>query len=154
MGGTDSPDNLVYLTVEEHCEAHQILWHLYKRQGDKIAFIALDGQISISLLSKMKQKIGQQRGGLRNVETGHLARIRSKEASAKGGRKHSTAHLKGVPSNGCRIKKSMGGKKGGKIAGKITSAMTILCHDCGMISSPAGIGSHQKKTGHILKERI
>lgn len=29
MGGTDHPSNLVTLTVEEHAEAHRILWEKY-----------------------------------------------------------------------------------------------------------------------------
>ena len=26
MGGTDDPNNLIELTIEEHAEAHRVLW--------------------------------------------------------------------------------------------------------------------------------
>ena len=29
MGGTNDPSNLVELTVEEHAEAHRVLWEKY-----------------------------------------------------------------------------------------------------------------------------
>lgn len=43
-GGTDDPSNLVELTVEEHAEAHRILWDTYHRIGDKIAWLMLAGK--------------------------------------------------------------------------------------------------------------
>lgn len=44
-GGTDDPDNLVYLTVEEHAEAHKQLYEEYGRWQDKLAWQGLSGQI-------------------------------------------------------------------------------------------------------------
>lgn len=46
MGGTDDPDNLVRLTVEEHAEAHRKLYEEHGHFQDKIAWLALSGQIS------------------------------------------------------------------------------------------------------------
>jgi len=42
-GGTDSPDNLVRLTVEEHAEAHRKLYEEYGRWQDKKAWQGLAG---------------------------------------------------------------------------------------------------------------
>ena len=47
MGGTDSSDNLILLTIEEHAEAHRKLWEEHGKWQDKIAWQTLSGQISI-----------------------------------------------------------------------------------------------------------
>ena len=46
MGGTDDPSNLIELTVEEHAEAHRLLYEEYGKQEDYIAWKALSGSIS------------------------------------------------------------------------------------------------------------
>jgi len=43
MGGTDDPSNIVVLTVEEHAEAHRLLWEQYGREEDFIAWRGLAG---------------------------------------------------------------------------------------------------------------
>ena len=45
MGGTDDPSNLVELTVEEHAEAHRVLYEQYGNWQDRIAWLSLSGQI-------------------------------------------------------------------------------------------------------------
>jgi len=45
MGGTDDPSNLVELTVEEHAEAHRILFEQYGRKEDELAWKGLAGII-------------------------------------------------------------------------------------------------------------
>jgi hypothetical protein len=45
MGGTDDPSNLVELTVEEHAEAHRILFETYGRKQDELAWKGLAGII-------------------------------------------------------------------------------------------------------------
>lgn len=45
MGGTDDPENLIELTVEEHAEAHRILYEQHGNWQDKIAWLSLSGQI-------------------------------------------------------------------------------------------------------------
>ena len=44
-GGSNDPDNLVYLTVEEHAEAHKKLHEEYGRWEDYYAYMGLSGQI-------------------------------------------------------------------------------------------------------------
>jgi hypothetical protein len=41
MGGTDSPENLVELTIQEHAQAHYDLWKEYGKIEDKIAWKGL-----------------------------------------------------------------------------------------------------------------
>ena len=44
-GGTDDPNNLVELTVEDHAIAHKVLYGLYGRWQDKVAWQGLSGII-------------------------------------------------------------------------------------------------------------
>jgi hypothetical protein len=46
MGGTDDPSNLVSLTIEEHAEAHRLLFEQYGRWEDELAWKGLTEQIS------------------------------------------------------------------------------------------------------------
>jgi hypothetical protein len=45
-GGSNDPDNLVLLTVEEHAQAHKELYEKYGRWQDYYAWQGLSGQIS------------------------------------------------------------------------------------------------------------
>ena len=45
MGGTDDPDNLVELTVEEHQQAHLDLYNIYGKTEDLCAYYMLSGNI-------------------------------------------------------------------------------------------------------------
>lgn len=55
MGGTDNPNNLVELTVEEHAEAHRLLYEQHGHWQDKIAWQALSGRIGQEEILRMKQ---------------------------------------------------------------------------------------------------
>lgn len=45
MGGTDDPSNLIELTIEEHAEAHRVLYEKYGCWQDKVAWQGLLGLI-------------------------------------------------------------------------------------------------------------
>lgn len=42
-GGSDDPSNLIKLTIEEHAEAHRLLWEKHGRLQDKMAWLGLSG---------------------------------------------------------------------------------------------------------------
>jgi hypothetical protein len=44
-GGSDDPSNLIELTIEQHAEAHRILYEECGRNEDKWAWLGLSGQI-------------------------------------------------------------------------------------------------------------
>jgi hypothetical protein len=60
-GGSNDPSNLIELTIEEHAEAHRILWQQYGRWQDETAWKMLSGQIGLEKL----QEIKSYRGGLK-----------------------------------------------------------------------------------------
>lgn len=43
MGGSDDPDNLVRLTIEEHAEAHRLLYEKFDKKEDLWAWKGLSG---------------------------------------------------------------------------------------------------------------
>ena len=45
MGGSDDPSNLIKLTIEEHAEAHKVLYETYGCWQDELAWKGLSGQI-------------------------------------------------------------------------------------------------------------
>lgn len=46
MGGDNSPENLIELTIEEHAEAHRLLYETHGCEYDRIAYLGLSGQIT------------------------------------------------------------------------------------------------------------
>lgn len=62
-GGTDDPSNIVELTVEEHAEAHRLLFEKYGKKEDELAWKGLAGIIGkeelvyeLSILGSKKAK--------------------------------------------------------------------------------------------------
>lgn len=53
MGGTDDPSNIKVLTVEEHAEAHKILWEQHGNEYDLIAWLGLSNMIDKQELVSM-----------------------------------------------------------------------------------------------------
>ena len=62
-GGTDDPRNLVKLTVEEHAEAHRLLWEEHGRHEDKVAWLSLSSAIGREEIFVETSRIG----GLNNT---------------------------------------------------------------------------------------
>lgn len=69
MGGTDDPSNLIKLTIEEHAEAHRILYEKYGLWQDKLAWQGLskmiDRQEIISISIKEGAKTGAKKANLK-----------------------------------------------------------------------------------------
>lgn len=61
MGGTDDPSNIILLSIEEHAEAHKVLYEKYGKQEDKIAWQGLSGLVSKSELMTDLYKLGRQK---------------------------------------------------------------------------------------------
>lgn len=88
MGGSNHPSNLVELTVQEHAEAHRILYEKYGCIQDKLAWQGLAGIISnqdliYTLLSETKK-------GDKNPQWGKPAPNKGIKRPGVGGRKKGT----------------------------------------------------------------
>tara|TARA_R110000772_G_scaffold99174_1_gene198741 strand:- start:18532 stop:19041 length:510 start_codon:yes stop_codon:yes gene_type:complete len=64
MKGTDDPSNIAMLTVQEHAEAHRVLYEEHGREQDKIAWLALSGTIGQEEVIRMKLSMAGKLGGL------------------------------------------------------------------------------------------
>ena len=89
MGGSDDPSNIIELTVEEHAEAHRLLFEKYGRWQDQIAWKALSGMIG-------KEEVIHEIHKKMNLGRIHSKESREKMAKAKIGRKISTEHAKAL----------------------------------------------------------
>lgn len=86
IGGTDDPSNLIKLTVEEHAEAHRILWEQHHRQEDFLAWQGLMGIVSkkehVHRLTKMAgNKTVELQRGIHDPEKIELKQLGGRIAS-------------------------------------------------------------------------
>lgn len=85
-GGSNDPDNIVELTVEEHAEAHRVLYEEHGRWQDYIAWKGLSGMLPIDELKKQKHHLSgkhtyHQKKGI------HADEFDKSAAGTKGGKK-------------------------------------------------------------------
>ena len=85
MGGTNEPDNLIELTVSQHARAHYVLWNIYGKPQDKLAWKGLSGMIGKEEILLEKCRLG---GTISKGATGyiHTECSRQKMSAAKRGR--------------------------------------------------------------------
>ena len=83
MGGTDDPSNLIELTVEEHAEAHRLLYEQHGHWQDYCAWQALSGRMGQEEILRYKQGMANK-GKKRTPEQ----RARYKEAALKREERH------------------------------------------------------------------
>jgi len=60
-GGTDDPSNLIELSVEEHAEAHRVLYEQYGRWQDYYAWQGLSGRIGKEDLIRKIQSVANSK---------------------------------------------------------------------------------------------
>ncbi len=87
-GGTNDPSNLIELTIEEHAEAHRILYETYGRTQDKVAWLGLAKLVSGADLIYMLNSERMQ--GSKNPMWGKPAPNRGVTRPGIGGRKKGT----------------------------------------------------------------
>ena len=85
-GGTDDASNLILLTVEEHADAHRILFEKYGRWQDEVAWKGLSGRIT-------REEV--QREAVRKANTGKKMSEETKEkiSKSKNGVRQSASHV-------------------------------------------------------------
>lgn len=96
IGGSDDLSNLIELTVEEHAEAHRVLYEQCGRWQDKIAWLALSGRIGKEEAIKESQRLANT-GENNPLRRSPEARLKHKKSLT--GRKLSDYHREKISAN-------------------------------------------------------
>jgi hypothetical protein len=102
-GGTDDPSNLVRLTVEEHADAHRLLWEQHGRLQDKLAWLGLSGLTDeaaelgqvLANAAKKRADVRSKISQIRRAQWGS-ASYREKQAQTRASADYKTKHHQGV----------------------------------------------------------
>ena len=81
MGGTNDPDNLVELTVEDHAIAHFVLWKMFGRREDKIAWLGLSSTDAQHFQARKMKEANPMSDP--KIKAKHLSAVRSKSRAKK-----------------------------------------------------------------------
>lgn len=177
MGGSDDPSNLIELTIEEHAEAHRLLYEEHGQWQDYIAWKGLSGQIPNSEIIKEVQRASGREMGRRLVESGQWSKIQSlggkvsgkKNGKIQGKKNVESGHWASLQTHEIRVKGgkacppevwSQNGKKttslpvwkeiasrGGKIASAKSNRKVKSLSD-GYVTTFAARRHHEKRTGY------
>jgi len=106
VGGTDEQSNLVELSIEDHANAHKILYETHGRWQDRVAWLSLSGIMKdeeriyeilknsnpggYKHTEETKQKLSEMRLGEKNPMYGKTAHNYGKKRPGVGGRKKGT----------------------------------------------------------------
>ena len=134
MGGTDDPSNLIKLTVEEHAEAHRLLWEEHGNEYDLIAWRCLKGIINgeearreaVSVATKGKPKSEEHRKKIsesRKKDWATNDTLRAKLSERSKGNDYGKFKAGWVPSDETKRRMSAG-KKGRKQR----RCSCVICH--------------------------
>ncbi len=118
-GGTDEKENIILLTVEEHANAHLLLYQTHHCHEDYVAWKALSGQFKKKELILELCKIGGKIQGKKNAESGHIQKIQKLvdvKTAGKIGGLETIKRGKGAFANA--EMRLISSKNGGKIQGK------------------------------------
>lgn len=61
--GFNSEDNVVWLSLEQHIQAHQLLYELNNNEYDRIAYLGLSGNVGKEEITTTLQSLGGKLGG-------------------------------------------------------------------------------------------
>jgi hypothetical protein len=102
IGGTDDPNNIIKLTIEEHAEAHRILYETHRRMEDYFAWKGLSGQIGkdeilteLAKLQKGKKRSKEFCEKQSKMRKGHIVSEETKRkiGNANRGKKLTPEHI-------------------------------------------------------------
>jgi hypothetical protein len=182
MGGPDTPENLVEVTVTQHAMFHFCNYQLWGNEEDRLAWRGLSGQITPDEIALEAMALGSSKSGKKHKENKTGIFARSPEEMSEHGRKSGNKH-KENKTGVCglsleeRIKAGLkGGKIGGIIqgnrnkenktgvcglsseelseAGKKSNFQKWQCTETGYVSTACGLTHYQNKRGIDTSKRI
>ena len=161
IGGTDDQSNLIKLTVEEHAEAHRILYVQHNRWQDNVAWRALSGQISSDEARRIavsKANTGRKQS-IEHVQKRVNARLKT--------RPHSTLGQKNKPCSEERKRKISEANKGGlgrpqphseetktKLSNAAKKRTLFKCPSCGAEMYKANLARYHGLNGEKCKSPL
>ena len=78
MGGSDDPSNIIELSVEEHAEAHRILYEKYGCLQDYLAWKGLTGCVNKEeIIRNISSMNGKKRKGSKNPKLSELNKLKT-----------------------------------------------------------------------------
>jgi hypothetical protein len=101
QGGTDDPTNLIELSIEEHAEAHRLLYEKYGRKEDYIAWKGLSSSIGKESLFLEKSSLG----GKKNTKAKTIEHRRKLSESNKKSHPKGMTKIGGVQKHSDEVKK-------------------------------------------------
>lgn len=117
MGGTDDPDNLIELSVEEHAEAHKKLYEEHGKEEDKLAWMGLAGMIGKEEIIRRQLSLASKKGN-----TGRKRPDLAEYNKGEGRKYNGGGWNKGIPRTEEEKKKMSENRKGkGGVKGKVIS---------------------------------
>lgn len=101
MGGTDAPSNLVELSIEEHAEAHRLLYEQYGRIEDKRAWMGLAKMMTGEEIIKEILRQPKTEEHKRKISEAHKGKpkpwlIGSKHGAGNAGKPKTEEHKKNI----------------------------------------------------------
>lgn len=123
VGGSNDATNIVELTIEEHAEAHRLLYEQYNRQEDYLAWKGLTGLIGKDEMINAKCSLNSSRPGSLNPFYGKKHSEETKRKISEKRKGHSDN--KGIPKSE-EHKKKIGANR------KANSKKYIFEHKDGM----------------------
>jgi ribosomal protein L44E len=134
MGGTNEPSNIVELTVEEHAEAHRVLYEKYGAKEDYLAWKGLAGLISKEEIIYEALKLAGIKGNSIHVERlkndpEYAAEVKRKQRKPKS----TTENMKGPKSEEHRKNQSKAALKRPRFP----------CSKCGKGITKANLKKHE-----------
>lgn len=152
MGGPDTPENLVEVTVTQHAMFHFCNYQLWGNEEDRLAWRGLSGLITTDEVALEAMSLGGKKGGNKHKEnkTG-ICGMTSEELSEvgkKGGK---------IAGNKCKENKigicGMTSEEKGE-AGKKATSQKWQCTETGYTSTACGLTHYQNKRGIDTTKRI
>ena len=144
MGGSNSPENLVELTVQEHAEAHKLLFEEHGKWQDFLAWKALSGQINSDEIRRMATTLalkGKPKSP-EHVEKCRSARLGKKDSEETRMKKSQAFKGRKITWNLNATTPEANEKRRQALTGK--SKPVILCPHCGKSG-----GAPQMKQWHF-----
>jgi hypothetical protein len=124
MGGSDDPSNIIKLSIEEHAEAHRILWEEHGHKQDYYAWKGLSGalgkeEIILGLISH-PGKSNPFYGRTHTAETKEkMSKIKKETYKGEGnpmyGKKRPDLSTRNKKGHSLEIRKQMSEKRKGRI---------------------------------------